>query len=392
MRAFFLRVIVFLILVVAAYPAYADDPFRMASPQALLIDGDTGAVLFSKQADTPFPPASLAKLMTAEIVFNGLASGRIHLNDEYFVSEYAWRTGGAPSRTTTMFASLNSHISIDNLLQGLMVPQGNDAAIILAEGIAGSEQAFAERMTTRAKELGMNQTRFVNATGLPADGQQTTLRDMLILARHVEEVYPQYYARYAQPSFEWNRIFQRNRNPLISLGIGADGLVNGFVEKKGYSIIASAQRDGRRLFLGLSGASKEKERNEDAKRLIEWGMTAFETKLIYDAGEQVGRAKVFGGVESSVPLIAVNAVGVLLPKQNMPQIRARIIYHGPLVAPVEASQVVGHLQILAKDNVLVTQPVMTAGYVNESSFSKKARDGLFEVCLGWLRKYGVFNL
>src|SRR5690606_9960184 len=186
-------------------------------------DADTGTVLFAKDADTLFPPASLAKLMTMEVVFNAIKLGRLTLDDEFQVSENAWRTGGAPSRTSTMFAALKSSIRLEDLIQGVIVQSANDGCIIIAEGMAGSEENFAQMMTERARELGLPKSTFRNSTGLPAEGQHVTARELVQLADHLWRQYPEFYRFYSQPEFTWNKITQRNRNPLLGTNVGADG-------------------------------------------------------------------------------------------------------------------------------------------------------------------------
>lgn len=257
------------------------------APQALLIDDRSGTVLLSKSASDPIQPASLAKLMTAEVVFEALGKGRTTLETAYPVSEYAWRTGGAPSGTSTMFARIKSTPTVADLLQGMIVQSANDGAIILAEGLAGSEQAFAQEMNQRAKELGLEGSHFVNSTGLPAEGQRVTLQDLIRLARHIHGAHPEFYKYYAQPAFTWNNITQRNRNPLLRLDVGADGMGTGYTEASGFALVGSAEQNGRRLFLALSGLASVKDREEEAKKLIQWGMSAFDTVHLYAANETV---------------------------------------------------------------------------------------------------------
>src|SRR5690606_25573693 len=210
-----------------------------------------------------FPPASLAKLMTMEVVFGALKRGDLHADTLFPVSENAWRTGGAPSGTTTMFAALNSQIQVDDLIRGVVIQNANDACIILAEGISGSESGFAARMTARAKDLGLGRSTFGNATGLPSAERHTTERDLVELSRHIHREYPEYYPIYSQPDFEWNKIFQRNKNPLMSLNLGVDGLGAGYAEGAGFALAASVERNGTRLFLAMGGLASDKERLEE---------------------------------------------------------------------------------------------------------------------------------
>lgn len=388
-----IRIVSVAFFVLIAVSAHADT-VRTSASQVLLVDGKNGSILFSKNADKPFSPGFLAKMMTAEVIFDALEKGEIKEDTLFTVSANAWYKGGAPSRATSMFARLDTQISVINLLKGLIVVDGNDSAIILAEGLSGNEDAFAWRMNKRAGELQMKNSHFVNATGLPAKGQQTTPEDILLLARHIQEKRSQYFPLYSLPGFEWSRIFQRNRNPMIGREMKVDGFATGFDEKEGHSIVLTMEKDGTRLFLVLNGFSKEKMRikaekiiSNETERILNWGLSSFEPKLVFNAGEEIGKAKVYGGMESSIPLKTVGPVGVLVSKRNPRRLTARIHYQGPLYAPVEANRIVGNVTIYSGHEVLTRQPVMTASGTEEAGMVKKARDALFEISFGWLRKY-----
>lgn len=373
-----------------SYPGYAqpvEATFATKAPRVLLLDDKSGTVLLSKNPDLKIPPASLAKLMTAEVVFEALQKGETTLETTYPVTEYAWRTGGAPSGTSTMFAALKSTPTVADLLQGMIVQAANDGAIILAEGLSGSESAFAEKMNARAKELGLTGSRFVNATGLPADGQTVTLSDLIKLARHIHSAHPERYKYYAQDAFTWNKIFQRNRNPLLRLDIGADGMGTGYTQASGYALVGSAEQNGRRLFLAMSGLTSIKEREEEAKKLIQWGMTSFDTVNIYAANEEVSTAQVFGGAVSSVPLKVKDAVELLLPKEDRDKLIARISYEGPLNAPVAADTQIGKIAFELNGNVVQQMPLYTAQAVPVGTLSQRAMGAALELSTGWLRKY-----
>lgn len=370
-----------------AHAQVQKEPFVTKAPQVLLIDHDSGTVLLAKNPDKNIAPASLAKLMTAELVFHALKENRIRLDTTYTVSEYAWRTGGAPSRTSTMFAALKSSISVEDLLQGMIVQAANDGAIILAEGLAGNEQSFAEMMNNRAVELGLSNSRFVNSTGLPAPGQTVTLSDLLRLAQHIYTTYPEFYKFYSQPNFTWNKIFQRNRNPLLALDIGADGLATGYTEDSGYALVGSAAKNGRRLFLAMSGLATIKEREEEAKKLVDWGMSAFDEVQIFSAEDIVGDAEVFGGSQATVPLKVENEVSLLLPKDGREKLKASLIYEGPLQAPFAAGIHVGTVQFELDGAIVRELPVVTARAVQEGTLSQKARSAALELATGWMRKY-----
>ena len=380
-------------LLSAASAAAAADPapagFVTKAAQAYMIEASTGTVLLAKNEDQAFSPASLAKLMTMDIVFASLKGGEITLDTDYPVSEFAWRTGGAPSRTATMFASLKSRVRVEDLVKGVAIQGANDSCIILAEGMSGTEENFAAAMTRRAQTLGMSKSIFGNSTGLPDGGKsKTTARDMVTLAADLQQTYPAYYPYFAQADFEWNKIFQRNRNPLLGLGLGADGLATGFAEGEGYSIVASVQRDGKRLFLALGGIASDKERTDEAKRILEWGLTSFETRQIFAEKEVVGSASVYGGQSGSVNLVAKTPVSVYIPVSNPDRLAARIIYRWPLTAPVAADAEAGTLVISSGGRVLREVPLFTAQGVAEGSLTSRAVDALLElgesVFFSWL--------
>ncbi|MCV9907198.1 D-alanyl-D-alanine carboxypeptidase [Brucella sp. HL-2] len=374
-------------MTVPGYAQTVQAAFATKAPQVLLLDDKSGTVLLSKNPDMKVPPASLAKLMTAEVVFEALEKGQTTLETSYPVTEYAWRTGGAPSGTSTMFAKIKSTPTVADLLQGMIVQAANDGAIILAEGLSGSEAAFAQKMNERAKDLGLIGSNFVNATGLPAEGQTVTLSDLIKLARHIHSAHPERYVYYAQPAFTWNNIMQRNRNPLLRLDIGADGMGTGYTEASGYALVASAEQNGRRLFLAMSGLTSIKEREEEAKKLIQWGMTSFDTISIYSANEEIGTAQVFGGSASSVSLKVKDDVELLLPKEGRDKLKARISYEGPLNAPIETDTQVGTLRFELNGNVVQQMPLYTAQSVSVGTLSQRAMGAALELSTGWLRKY-----
>ncbi|NVP55993.1 D-alanyl-D-alanine carboxypeptidase family protein [Mycoplana rhizolycopersici] len=374
----------FLPLCALAQTAPASGAFDTKAKQAFLVDSRTGTILFSRREDEAVTAASLAKAMTLAVVFKALRAGEISLDTTYPVSEYAWRTGGAPSRTATMFAALKSQVRVEDLIRGVAVQAANDACIILAEGMSGSEGAFAARMNEEARALGLTNSHFANATGLPDPGNRVSMRDLVTLARHLQQTYPEFYRYYAEPEFEWNRIKQRNRNPLVAMNIGADGLVMGFAEDAGYGLVASVERDGRGLLLAMSGLSSDKERLEEARRIIDWGMTAFATKTLFKAGETVAEASVYGGSGGGVILVTPQDVDVLLPVDNSERLSARVVYSWPLRAPVAPGQQVGALRIWNGDRFLREVPLQTAGTVEVGTLTRRARDALQELLFFWL--------
>lgn len=367
--------------------AKAQEPppaFATKAKQVYMVEAKTGTVLLASNENQAFPPASLAKLMTMEVVFSAIKRGEISRDTIYPVSEHAWRTGGAPSGTTTMFAALKSQVRVEDLIKGVVIQNANDACIVLAEGISHSDAEFAARMTARAKDLGLTRSVFGNSTGLPGAESRTTARDLVELARHIHREYPEFYPLYAQPDFEWNKIFQRNKNPLMALNIGVDGLGAGFAEGAGYALVASVERDGTRLFLAMGGLASDKERLEEARRVLEWGLSSFETKVLFKQGEVIGQASVYGGTSRYVDLVAKEPVDIYLPANNPDRLSGRIVYRWPLRAPVAEGQDVGVLRISAGDRVVREVPLVTAQPVGTGGLTSQATDALLELMFFWL--------
>lgn len=377
--------IVGVLAAMAVGEAAAQTPgFDTKAKQIYLVDAETGTVLFSRAENEPVPPASLAKLMAMEVVFEALDEGEVTPDTMFEVSEHAWRTGGAPSGTATMFAPIKSRIRVADLIQGAIVQLANDACIILAEGMAGSEAAFAERMTKRARELGMPVATFKNATGLPDPGNKITMRELVTLSRHLYEAHPDRYRLYSQPDFEWNKIFQRNKNPLLAANVGVDGLATGFAEGFGFSVAASMKRGDRRVYLAMGGLESEKERIEESRRVLEWAMTNFEKRRIFAGGETIGEASVYGGAAGRVALVAAGPLDVLLPVNNPERLTARIVYKWPLSAPVAAGQKVGVVKLWNGEKLIKEVPVQTATAVETGTLTSRALDALQELLFFWL--------
>lgn len=371
-------------LVVGLWPGLAAAQlFETRAEQAYLVDADTGTVLFAKEEAALVPPASLAKLMTMEVVFNAIRTGRLTLEDTFQVSENAWRTGGAASRTSTMFAELNSSIRLEDLIQGVIVQSANDGCIIIAEGMAGSEENFARLMTERAREIGLTQSVFGNATGLPHPDSKVSMQDLVTLARHIQAIYPEFYRYYAQADFTWNKILQRNRNPLLGLNIGVDGMKTGFTEESGYGIVASINRDGRRLFLAMSGLTSERERAEEARKMLEWGIRAFERKTLFARDALIGEASIYGGDKSSVNLVAKGPIDIFLPITNPDRLTARITYRWPVRPPLEAGTELGVLKVFIGDTLSQQTPLYAAESVGKGPLHAQALDALLELVQFW---------
>lgn len=378
-----------LIAAIAAVPSRAAaQTFQTTAPHAILIDSATKSVLFEKDADALVVPASTAKIMTAEIVFHELSLGHLHLDDQFVVSETAWRNGGAPARGSAMFAAVNSSIRIEDLIRGLVIVSGNDAAIALAEGVAGSEGAFATQMTKRARELGLEHSTFTNAWGRGDPEQKVTPHEMAALANHVIQTYPEYYKYFGEKDFTWNKIKQPNRNPLLTMDLGVDGLKTGNIdETSGYGIVASAVQNGQRLILALYGCRTAKERAEEARKILSWGFRSFDSRTIFQQGEIVGGAKVYGGASREVPLIASGEVRILAPRNAPERFTGRIVYEGPLIAPVEAGREVARLKIFRGPEEVLDLPLKTASAVAQGSLPHRAMDAGMEYATELFRKY-----
>ncbi len=362
------------------------DEFQSAAPVAILLDADNGTVLFEKNADQPVPPSSLAKLMTAEVVFNEIVQGRLKLDEEIIISEDAWRRGGAPSRTSSMFAPIHSRARVQDLLMGAIVQSANDACIALAQGISGNETAFAIAMNKRARELGLTNSNFTNATGLPDRGMAVSVRDLARLAEHIVHTYPQFYGYYGEKEFTWNNIRQLNRNPLLTMNIGADGMKTGYTEDGGYGLVGSAVQNNWRLIVVVNGLRSEKERADEARRLLEWGYRTFEPRLLFAEGQTIGDAKIFGGTSGSVPLIAPGAVNLMVPRNANERIVARIVYTGPVPAPIERGQLIGRLRVTRGDIVALEIPLSAAESVGRGGMAGRAFDAVAELVIGFVRK------
>jgi serine-type D-Ala-D-Ala carboxypeptidase (penicillin-binding protein 5/6) len=261
--------------------------FEGDAPTAILIEASSGSVLFEKNADELRAPSSMMKLMTTEVVFHAIQQGEIKLTDEYPVSENAWRRGGAPAGGSTMFAVLHSKIAVDDLLHGAIIQSGNDACIALAEGIAGSERAFADKMTKRARELGLTQSTFANSNGLPDPGNKMTVRELARLARYIIQTYPEFYKLFGEREFTWNKIRQPNRNMLLGSLEGADGLKTGYTKGGGYGMVGSAVQNGIRLIVVVNGLEDSEDRASEAKKMLEWGFRNFEARTLFAAQQPV---------------------------------------------------------------------------------------------------------
>ena len=381
------------LLVVAVAAAYAasnmtvkkDETFQTSVPAALLLDPDNDSVLYEKNGDQLVAPASLAKLMTLEFVFNEIKQGHIKLDDEFPISENAWRKGGAPSHGSTMFAAIHSKVKLDDLIHGIIVDSANDACIAVAEALAGNEPEFGAMLTKRARQIGLEKSTFTNATGYSDPDLRVTAREMAALARHIMKTYPEFYPYFAEREFTWNNIRQQNRNPLLAMGIGADGLKTGETAEAGFNLVGSAVQDQLRLIVVITGARSEKERAEEARKMLEWGFHGFEARVLFAEGQTIGEAKVFGGNTRYVPLVAPGTIRLMMPRNGSERLLARIVYTGPVPAPVSKGQSIGKLKVWRGDKLALEVPLQAAEDVGKGTMSQRAVDGATELMIGLFR-------
>jgi D-alanyl-D-alanine carboxypeptidase (penicillin-binding protein 5/6) len=380
-----LRTVVLLLLLAASGAAFAQDvlPFETTAPNAILIDAKSGTVFFEKKADELVQPASMSKLMTMVMVFEALKAGTVTLDTEFPISVNAWKRGGTASGGSTMFANVNTKVKLIDLMHGAMIQSANDACIAIAEGMAGSEEEFAARMTLRAKELGLQDAVFRNVTGLPRPENRASVRDLTILARYVVSEFPEYYKIYGKPEFTWNKITQKNRNPLLLDYPGADGMKTGYIREAGYGLVGSAMRDGRRLILVVAGVSSIAERKEEAQKLLDWGFRQFKTIDVYAAGDVVSKARVWGGTTRWVDLVIRKDLRLALSAREQESIEVKLSYAGPLIAPVKAGAPIGTVKFMMEGKAIAEVQVETANDVAAvDSIWSRAMDSLLILALG----------
>src|SRR5262245_19545974 len=359
--------------------------FDTKAQHAILMNADADLIFFEKDADALMSPASMSKLMTLAVVFRELKAGHIKLDDQFKVSEHAWRTGGAPSGSSAMFAPLNSTVGVEDLIRGVTVQSGNDAWIILAEGISGSEDAFVKEMNKYAKEIGLTKSHFENSTGLPADGHVMTARELALLADYLIKNYPEDYHYFGEKEFTYGKWNFTNRNPLVFEDLGVDGLKTGFIEDAGYGLVASAVRDNQRVILVVSGLNTKKEREEEPRKLLEWGFKSFKPYRLFDQGEKVSDALVWGGTRHYVPLVGNENIDIILPFNTSGQVTAQIVYDGPIKAPIRKGDQVATLRVTAADTKATNDIPLYAGEdVGQSNFAMRGLDSLFVLAFGWL--------
>jgi D-alanyl-D-alanine carboxypeptidase (penicillin-binding protein 5/6) len=376
----------------AAPAAKKEEGFQTSIPAAVLLDPESDSLLFDKNGDELVAPASLAKLMTLEYVFNEIKQGRLKLDDTFIISENAWRKGGAPSHGSTMFAAIHSRVSVEDLIHGIIVDSANDACIAIAEGLSGNETAFGAALTKRAREIGLEKSTFTNAEGFPDPNLKVTAREMAQLARHLMLTYPDFFPYFAEREYTWNNIRQQNRNPLLGMGIGADGMKTGETAEAGFNLVGTAMQDNFRLIVVITGAKSDKERADEAKKMLDFGFHGFEARVLFAEGQNIGEAKVFGGDQSYVQLVAPSGlVKLMMPRNASERLFARIVYTGPVPAPIVKGQPIGKLLVSRGDNLALEVPLAAAEDVGRGTMPQRAMDGATELMIG-LFKAGVNKL
>lgn len=328
--------------------------------EAILIDPSTGTVILNKNADEQMPPASMSKLMTAYLLFESIKDGRVSLDDKFRVSENAWRKGGAASGSSTMFLPPKSEVRVEDLIRGIIVQSGNDACIVVAESLAGSEEAFARRMTDKAHELGMTGSNFMNATGWPHPEHRTTARDLATLSTRIIQDFPKMFSYYSEREFTYNGIRQSNRNPLIYGYAGADGMKTGHTSEAGYGLTGTAKQGDRRLIVVVNGLKSSKDRASESARILDWGFREFNNYSLFKAGDTVEIAPVWLGTKPTVALKIDRDVHLTMSRKSRRAMKVTVRYQSPISAPIKAGQSVGTLTIEAPDFEKIEAPLLAA--------------------------------
>lgn len=352
-----------LLLSLSLAPAMA-EPIETTAQEAFIMDYDTGAVLFQKNADTPVHPASMSKLMTLYLLFEDLKAGKVQLDDMLAVSQDAW----ALNEGSTMFVGIDSSIAIEDLIRGIIVQSGNDACVVVAEGLAGSEAAFVDRMNEEAKRLGLTNSHFANSHGLEDPNHQMTAHDLAILARHLIADFPEYYHYFAEKEFVFNGIKQGNRNPLLYKDPSVDGLKTGHLSVSGYGVTISAKRDDRRIIMVLHGMANMQERSDEAQRVLDWAFREYDNYTIAKVGMPMADAPVWLGQQPTVPLVVGADLLVTLPRAVRDKVTARAVFEAPIAAPIPAGESVGELIVSAPGMEDRTVPLVTGATVERLGF------------------------
>ena len=366
---------------------HAAEDFTTTATSAILMDFDTGSVLFEKKPDDLMPPASMSKLMTAYILFDRIKKGQVSLDDTFTVSENAWKKGGSKSGSSTMFLKPNSKVKVSDLIQGIIVQSGNDACITVAENLSGSESAFAEEMTAKARELGLEKSTFKNATGLPDKEHLMTPRELALLSRRLIRDFPEFYPTYSQKNFTYNGIKQGNRNPLLySMSGQADGLKTGHTEKSGYGLAGSVKsKDGkRRLILIVNGLKSMKDRGTEAERLMKWGLREFDNYTLAFEGDEVIKIPVWFGKQKTVPAVLEEKPLLTLKAADKEKIKIKVSYQSPIEAPVQKGAPIGLITLSYPDGSVSKHTLVAGKSVEQLGYFGR----LAETMRQWVKRIG----
>lgn len=372
-------------VILAASPLVAGAPsYDSAAPIAYMQDLSSGAVLFDKDGDKRIPPASMAKMMTAHVAFRLIQQGELKLDQKFTVKPETWRKWHGPQAGSTMFLSVGEQVSVENLLHGIVTLSGNDACVVLAEGIAGTEEAFTDLMNKEAQRLGMTNSHFGTSNGWPDEGRTyVTAHDLVTLAKATIEETPDLYRKfYGVRAFTWGKtmggadIAQANRNPILGRVDGADGLKTGHTEEAGFGFTGSAVQDGRRLVMVVAGLDSFNGRIEESVRFMDWGFKAWKAKRLFKQGETVETAEVQLGSDLSVPLVAPRDLGVTLPRTASGSISAKVVYDGPIKAPIAKGQQIAQLIVSTPDTEPQVMPLVAGETVEEAGFFGRLWNGL----------------
>lgn len=369
--------LLYALLLLSPVFSYAED-FSTQASHALLMDAQTGTVLFEKNADEKMHPASMSKLMTAYLVFEALKKGQYTLDTEFMVSDNAWKKGGAKTGGSTMFLNPKESVKIRDLLRGIIVQSGNDACIVVAEGMAGSEDAFAQMMNSKAKKLGLKNSSFRNATGLPNPDHLMSAKDLALLAQHLINDFPEYYPIYSEKEFTYNKITQQNRNPLLTQMPGADGLKTGHTAESGYGLTGSVKTyDGRRLIMVINGLKTMAERAQESQKLMSWGVANFENAAILDPEKSLVDIPVWLGEEKTVSAGASEKLIQTVSKWDTPEIKSVVHYVSPVKAPVKAGQKLGDIETTLPNGEVVKTDLIAQKDITKLGYFAKIKALLF---------------
>lgn len=371
----------FVVLTLGSGQSARAEAIETLARQAIVVDYKTGTILMEKNADDLMVPSSMTKLITAYMVFDKLKEGSWKLSDRLPVSETVWKKH-VKSGGSLMFLPVNATPTVDELIHGVIIQSGNDACSVLAEAYSGSEEAFAEEATRRAHQLGMKNTTFRNASGLPEPDHLTTARDMSTLARRLINDFPEYFPIYSQREFTYNGIRQGNRNPLLYAVSGADGLKTGHTEAAGYGLVGTVKRGERRVIMVINGLKSIKERAEESARLIEWAFREYDNYALFKAGDVVSDAEVWLGSAASVPLVAGETLEVTMPRKARRDMKVTAVYNGPIAAPIKKGQEVGKLVIVAPDVQTVELPLLAGADVEKLGFMGRMAAALKAILWG----------